>query len=232
MNYFLLLLHIFPIIFLKKNNYTFKKIDLFIFKLNETKMSKQTIKTELVEYTNKKKIKNKGTGAGGLNTNKNGISYEETTKLDDKILIVEKNKFSNIIKFKNNNKLFIKTKQSNLFECIEPNKNIEKAHGCKNPDDCIIDKEFKNMFIIEKKFQQCSGSVCEKIQTSDFKLWQYSRTFPDYNIIYIYIAYPIGSKKNCIAELEYLDFKNVPYFWGSSETYKDNIIDFIINYKR
>lgn len=57
MNYFLLLLHIFPIIFLKKNNYTFKKIDLFIFKLNETKMSKQTIKTELVEYTNKKKLK-------------------------------------------------------------------------------------------------------------------------------------------------------------------------------
>ena len=51
---------------------------------------------------------------------------------------------------------------------------MEKAHGCKNPDECYIDKESKNMFIIEKKFQQCSGSVCEKIQTPHFKKWQYS----------------------------------------------------------
>ena len=85
-------------------------------------------------------------------------------------------------------------------------------------------------FIIEKKFQQCSGSVCEKIQTPDFKLWQYSRTFPDYTIIYIYCLSD-WFKKNCKAELEYLDFKNIPYFWGISETYKDDIINFILNYK-
>jgi len=110
------------------------------------------------------------------------------------------------------------------------NKDIAKAHGCKNPDECYIDEEFKNIFIIEKKFQQCPGSVCEKIQTSDFKLWQYSRTFPDYTIIYIYCLSD-WFKKNCIVELEYLNIKNVPYFWGGSETYKDDIINFILNYK-
>jgi len=109
----------------------------------------------LVKTTNKEtNIKNKGTGAGGSNTNKNGLSYEETTKLDDRITTIEKNKFSNIIKFNDNKKLFTKTKQANLFKCMkdEMNTNIEKAHGCKYPDECYIDKELKNIFIIEKKF--------------------------------------------------------------------------------
>lgn len=195
-----------------------------------------TRQTEVVEQSKPKKetnIKNKGTGAGGSNTNKNGLSYEEITKLDDRITIIEKNKFSNIIIFNDNNKkLFTKTKHANFFKCMEDeiNTNIKKAHGCKNPDECYIDKDLKNIFIIEKKFQQCSGSVCEKIQTPDFKLWQYSRTFPDYTIIYVFCLSE-WFKKNCIAELEYLDFKNIPYFWGSSETYKDDIINLILNYK-
>lgn len=201
------------------------------------KQIKIKIKKKLVpgeSNTNKvTNIKNKGTGAGGSNTNKNGLSYEELTDLDDKITILEKGKFSNTIKFHNNEKSFIKTKQANLFKCMhdEINTSVDKAHGCKNPDECYIDKDLKNIFIIEKKFQQCSGSVCEKIQTPDFKLWQYSRTFPSYTIIYIYCLSD-WFKKNCIAELEYLDFKNICYFWGSSKSYKDNIIKFIINYKR
>lgn len=188
----------------------------------------------LVESTTNKKpvIKNKGTGAGGAKTNENGLSYEEITDLIDKITITKELNTSNIIKFNRSEKSFIRTKQANLFKCMKDksNKNIAKAHGCKNPDECYIDEEFKNIFIIEKKFQQCSGSVCEKIQTPDFKLWQYSRTFPDYTIIYIYCLSD-WFKKNCIAELEYLNFKNIHFFWGSSETYKDDIINFILNYK-
>ena len=109
------------------------------------------------------------------------------------------------------------------------NQDIEKGHGCKNPDECYIDKESKNIFIIEKKFQQCSGSVCEKIQTYDFKVWQYARTFPDYTIIYIYCLSD-WFKMNCKAEIEYFESKHIPYFWGSSKTYKDDIIDYITKY--
>ena len=39
---------------------------------------------------------------------------------------------------------------------------ILKKLGCKEPDECYIDNANKTMFIIEKKFQQVSGSVCEK----------------------------------------------------------------------
>ena len=203
--------------------------------IEETIGKTEPIKIKIkIKETN---IKNKGTGAGGSNTNKNGLPYEEITDLDDRITIIEKNKFSNIIKFNVNEKTFIKTKQANLFKYMKDKDeiatNIESAHGCKNPDECYIDEESKNMFIIEKKFQQCSGSVCEKIQTPDFKLWQYSRTFPNYNIIYMYCLSD-WFKINCKAELEYLDSKDkeISYFLGNSETYKNDIINFIINYKQ
>ena len=35
-------------------------------------------------------IKNKGTGAGGSNTNGNGIPYEKMTELDDRITVISK----------------------------------------------------------------------------------------------------------------------------------------------
>ena len=182
--------------------------------------------------SNSTTIENKGTGAGGSNTNKNGLSYEKITNLNDRIEIIKESKTSNQIKFNDCEITFIETKQANLFKYMKDkiNKNITKAHGCKYPDECYIDEVSKNIFILEKKFQQNPGSVCEKIQTPDFKLWQYSRTFPDYNIVYVYCLSD-WFKKNCIAELEYLDFRNIPYFWGSCETYKDDIINFIINYK-
>lgn len=106
---------------------------------------------------------------------------------------------------------------------------INKAHGCKNPDECYIDKENKIMFILEKKFQQVGGSVCEKIQTPDFKIWQYNRTFPEYTIIYIYCLSK-WFENNCIAELEYLEYKNIPVFWGNDINYKSKIVKFITNY--
>lgn len=179
-------------------------------------------------------IHNRGAGAGGPDTNKNGLSYESFTDLDNRITIQQENKYSSLIRFNDNSKLFIKTKQSNLFKCMKEymDETVLSAHGCKNPDECYIDQdpEEPTIFIIEKKFQQCSGSVCEKIQTPDFKLWQYKRTFPSYRIVYIYCLSD-WFKHNCKAEIEYLMYKNIPYFWGNSETYKDDIIHFIINYK-
>lgn len=174
-------------------------------------------------------IENKGTGAGGANTNKNGIPYEKITDLKDEFTILEKNKFFSKIKFKNNEKVFIRTEQSNLFKYMKNhiNSNITPAHGCKNPDECYIFND--TIFIIEKKFQQVSGSVCEKIQTPHFKKWQYERTFPNYNVIYMYCLSD-WFRENCKSELEYLNYLNIPIFWGNCKNYKNKIIEFIINY--
>ena len=183
---------------------------------------------------NNKTIPTRGTGAGGANTNKTGLGYEDSTDLNKLggLKIIKKDQHSMTIKFKNDERQYVKTDKTNLFKYMRDkmDHNIKRAHGCKSPDECYIDKEHKRMFIIEKKFQQTPGSVCEKIQTAHFKSWQYSRTFLDYTIIYIYCLSD-WFKENCIAELEYLDFMKIPYFWGSSETYKDDIVNFILSYK-
>lgn len=178
------------------------------------------------------KVTNRGTGAGGSNTNKNGLRYEDLTNLNDVLNTLKKNKFSSIITFNGKDKKFIKTQKKSFLKCMKDyvDTNVISAHGCKEPDECYIDEELKNIFIIEKKFQQCSGSTCEKVQTSDFKLWQYNRIFPDYNIVYIYCLSD-WFRQNCKAEVEYLEYRKVPFFWGSDKKYKEDIVSYIINYK-
>ncbi len=174
------------------------------------------------------KNKTKGAGAGGAQTNKNGLPYEELTDLKTEYTIVSTNKYYNHIKFSQCETTWVSTSQSKFFKCMDPyKKTVDKAHGCKNPDECYIDHQTKIIFILEKKFQQVSGSVCEKIQTSEFKMWQYGRTFPDFRIVYMYCLSD-WFKLNCKAELEYLEQKNVPVFWGNDAQYKSKIIDFMI----
>lgn len=174
--------------------------------------------------------KNRGTGAGGSNTNKNGLSYERLTDLSDKITVHRKDWYSDVVSFVGSDRLFVRTSQSKLFKCMkdEMDTTVEKAHGCKNPDECYIDKEKRIIFIIEKKFQQCSGSVCEKIQTSEFKKWQYERTFPAYKVVYVYCLSD-WFKENCKAEIEYFHHRKVPHFWGSSPSYKEEMVGFILS---
>jgi len=178
-------------------------------------------------------IVNRGTGAGGANTNRHGLPYEELTDLHTEFQTISELEYSSIIRFNYpfHEKKYKVTKQSKLFKCMqnEINTEIPKAHGCKNPDECYIDTDNRIIFIIEKKFQQRPGSVCEKIQTPDFKIWQYSRTLPGYEIVYIYCLSE-WFKENCKAELEYLEHKHIPVFWGTDQNYKSKIIDFITHY--
>tara|TARA_E500000178_G_scaffold342895_1_gene388802 strand:- start:86 stop:628 length:543 start_codon:yes stop_codon:yes gene_type:complete len=175
------------------------------------------------------KIINKGTGAGGSKTNTNGLPYEELTDLKDSYYVIEKIKYNcEKIKFHNYDNILVRCKKSSLFKIMnsEMDSSVKKAHGCKEPDECYINNLTKEIFIIEKKFQQCSGSVCEKIQTPHFKIWQYKRTFPNWKIVYIYCLAD-WFRDNCSAEIEYLTEFKVPLFWGSSGSYKKDIIDFI-----
>ena len=207
------------------------EIEEVIEELKEAGLVKDNLKLKVKKSCDKNtNIINKGTGAGGNNTNANGLPYEKLTDLKSEYEIIKNDIYDKTIKFNNSNKIFMSSSQANVFKCMEKNidTSIISAHGCKRPDECFISEEENKIFIIEKKFQQCSGSVCEKIQTSDFKKWQYNRVFPDYEIFYIYCLSD-WFKTNTPAEIEYLKHKNVPVFWGSDTNYKTKIIDFIIN---
>ncbi len=176
-------------------------------------------------------IKNRGTGAGGINTNKNGLSYESRTLLDSQIECTKRVNGFELVKFKTSQTEFIKANKTKLFKFMKNTMNttINPAHGCKRPDECFINNETKIVFIIEKKFQKVGGSVCEKIQTPDFKVWEYGRLFPNYKIVYIYCL-SSWFKNNCKSELEYLRYKNIPVFWGDDELYKEKLVSFMTNY--
>ena len=163
--------------------------------------------------------------------NHNGKLFEDMTDLKDEYNITFESDNHNLIRFRNNNKKFVVTKRNKMLKYMKNklNKNIINAHGCKCPDECFIDENNKNIFIIEKKFQKTNGSVCEKIQTPDFKKWQYVRLIPNYNIVYIYCLSD-WFKNNCKAEIEYLNYKKIPFFWGESSKYKMNIVKYILNY--
>lgn len=178
---------------------------------------------------------NRGIGAGGCNTNKNGLSYEILTDLRTNYVSVSKKNGFNVIKFSSFPHFdFIevsKTKLKKYMKFInEFDDSVEPAHGCKQPDEIYVCPLRKKVFIIEKKFQQCSGSVCEKIQTAEFKKEHFKREYPRYSIEYIYCLSD-WFKHNCKAELYYLEKREIPVFFGSDKNYKNNIINFMCNFE-
>ena len=172
---------------------------------------------------NETKIKNRGTGAGGANTNKNGLEFERKIDLKKNYKIISTKNNINKIKFNGTNRMFIETPKKKLQNYMKKNNKmntqIDIAHGCKQPDEAYIDEEKKLLIIIEKKFQQGSGSVCEKLQTAVFKREHYRELFPEYKIEYIYCL-SNWFIKNCKAEIEFLNKNNFKIFFGKS---KENI---------
>ena len=179
-------------------------------------------------------MSNQGTGAGGATTNTNGLKYEDVTDVSTEYNIIRETALFKEIQFNSSDKKFISGRKAALFKYMAENgkmdTSIQVAHGCKQPDQWFINEPDKQLFIIETKFQQKPGSVCEKIQTPHFKVWQYNRRFPSYDIVYIYCLSD-WFKDNCKAELEYLEHEHIPVFWGCSDDYKSKLVEFMSNYK-
>lgn len=177
---------------------------------------------------------NQGTGAGGANTNANGLPFENMTDLSTHHIIIDEGQFSKTIQFANLNseKQFIYTKQANFRRYMGDRIDniIRPLHGARNPDEVYIDEANHNIFIIEKKNQNTSGSKCECIQTAVNKQRNYNRRIPMYNVVYIYCL-SSWFRDNCQAELDDLNEDNIPVFWGNEQNYKNDMIHFMVNYK-
>ena len=182
---------------------------------------------------------NRGTGAGGANTNANGLHFENTTTdLSSEYSYTKKVKSryfnATIVKFKGGgDKQYMSANQANfqkVMKTLSPPENTRQIslHGAKRPDEVYIDKMSKRIIVIEKKMQMKPGSVCEKIQTPHAKKWSYNSSYPGWKIEYVYTL-SNWFKQNCKGELEYLRAFNIPVFWGESDTYKEEIVNFIVN---
>lgn len=173
---------------------------------------------------------NRGSGAGGSKTNKNGLPYEELTALHTHYKVKEHYPFGEKISF-DGCKTYMHVSKSNLFRYMKEkghfNEDKKTGHGCKRPDEAFIDEENKIVYIIEKKFQCVGGSTCEKVQTVHCKSWLFERQFHYlYKIVYIFCLSD-WFYKNCKAEIEYLNKFGYTHFNGSDINYKTKIISFI-----
>jgi hypothetical protein len=185
------------------------------------------------------KVINKGTGAGGANTNANGLPYEKKTDLSsfytssfytEYVQKKQKETFRTI-KFAGFDGELINVNKADLHKYMtkigEKNTDLQPAGGCKQPDEAYVDTTRKALYIIEKKFQKGTGSVDEKLQTGPFKKTHYGKLFPNYTVHYIYCLADWFKREEYTSLLEYLEENDIPIFWGSDPECKSKIIDFI-----
>ena len=175
---------------------------------------------------------NKGTGAGGANTNANGLPFEEVSQVSnsDEYNIQAEHTYYKVVDFGRNVKFITGKKNkfhTNMSRISTSDFNgKERLHGLKEPDQWFIREDTRDVYIIESKFQQGGGSVCEKLQTAFIKKRRLQRNYGDLVIHYMYALSPWW-RDNCPAEIEELQLDKFPIFWGDSPTIRDEIIDFI-----
>ena len=199
---------------------------------------KPNIKLKKIQNKKSEKVVNRGTGAGGAQTNINGNKLEVNVRgwynnnITSKKMLdysKKKNKWC-VEEVEIDGKKYLHAPED-AFKCYEENcefanNNITKAHGAKCPDDCFIDLVKKTIHWIECKFQQGSGSVGEKLQTCSEKIINLERRFPGWKINYCYVINTY-IKENFRWELERLEEKKIQYVIDDDVDFEKKILNLI-----
>jgi hypothetical protein len=187
-------------------------------------------------------IQNKGTGAGGANTNKNGKKFEEKTSNRKRLLemgfienVTQKHnqRFEYLSKtLEDKNIIFVE--QHNLQKYMNHVYNVELF---RNPDEAYI-IEYNNgrkiIKILEKKEQNTEGSV-------ETKLWSGPSLKREYEIVldglfeveYCFCVSAFLQKKMLSDDKKYiilntiLQESNIPVLFGDDEIYFDLLDNWI-----
>lgn len=128
---------------------------------------------------------------GGARTNANGLHFEQTTSLDEALQDI-----GCVVRgcyvYRNGERIGMSVQKRNLYSMfLEPNGIDYRDFNSKQwqPDECFINFEQRIAFIIEKKFQNNSGSVDEKLPGCHFKKQEYEKLFRPlgYEVEYLYV---------------------------------------------
>ena len=159
------------------------------------------------------------THGGGSKTNLNGLHFEQQTSLDDAL----KDKGYSINKkgevYKGEQKIGISAPKYELYKRILEPKGVDYTERISKkmlPDEAFYNILNSTVYIIEKKFQNGSGSVDEKIQTCDFKKKQYTKLFKGLNIKveYIYVLNNWFKNSKYKDELDYIISVGCRYYYN------------------
>lgn len=158
-------------------------------------------------------------GTGGATTTKHGLAFEGKTDLAACLKTYEGydvDEDGNVY-FKRERiaQIFKKIKFYNVF-LTQLGIDWKKYLSCKLlPDDSIFVIIRNTLYIIECKYQNCAGSVDEKLQTCDFKRKQYKRLLADKNIDveYIYLLSDWFRNERYRDVLNYIISVNCSYYF-------------------
>ena len=156
---------------------------------------------------------------GGNSANLHGLHFEQTTCLDDVLqangyLVNEKHQVilsSNIIGLSVNKRKFYK-----YFLEINNINYLDFNSKRWEPDECFVNFSKKTVFIIEKKFQNTSGSVDEKIPNCDFKKKEYQKLCNPihYHVEFIYVFSDWFKNERYTDFLTYIKDVGCKYFFN------------------
>lgn len=115
-------------------------------------------------------------GKGGANTNKTGLAFEKKTSLEDALINAEF-LVQNFKVFRAENLLGELAPKARLYKYLQTNFDNWESPLSANlwPDEALFTTKSSRLHIVEKKWQEVSGSVDEKLQTCGFKMRQYNR---------------------------------------------------------
>lgn len=157
------------------------------------------------------------THGGGAATNANGLLFEQTTSLNDALInsgylvsgAGEVYYDGSLIGYSKSKYKFRKFLELNGVD-LSVNSDVLL------PDDAFINIGNKTVYIIEKKFQQGSGSVAEKIQTCEYKKIQYSNLVKQmgYNVEYVYILNDFFDNPKFNDVLKFIRSKGCYYYFN------------------
>ncbi len=117
---------------------------------------------------------------GGAQTNANGLEFERDTSLDDALLAAGYTIEESYVYDRDHNIIGLSIPKNNLYKnFLEKEKIDYRKYNSKKwlPDEAFLNNKTKTIYIIEKKYQQTSGSVDEKLPNCDFKKKEYEKLF-------------------------------------------------------
>lgn len=163
--------------------------------------------------------RNKNTSGGGKKTNENGLSFERITDLitlfESLGFQIEKTKFGTRVTSGSSSGLIFS--KHDLYRWLKIEKSIDwenRISGKMLPDEAILIGN--TIHIIEKKFQETSGSADEKIQTGPVKVIKYNKLFQGlgFNVEFTYILSDWFRAKKYTTDLEVISDLGCKHYFG------------------